>query len=168
VVWNKERDSFRANCSVYKSLTFYKHCVTVGKVWPWWLFAKCFPYYVSQCRQLLNILVGNHVISERLRQRGVSRMCQQCTMMVADSVPHMLFECECAANVRQHLWTDIIRSSPTALYQEMTRMSNIDLYIFWMSGFHSTSFIKEWSEMYINICKCVYVIYAHKVSIMTQ
>ena len=46
-------------------------------------------------------------------------------------------------------------------------MRPADLYIFWMSGFNS-GFIKEWSELYINICKYVTIIYDKKVSIMTQ
>ena len=137
----------------------------LGMYWPGWVFAKHFPGYIGQCRQMLNLLVGNHVMSERLRDKGASHICQQCTKMVSNSVPHMLYECTFVDDIRQHLWTNISNSSPIELYHEMYRMRPADLYIFWMSGFNSGS-IKEWSESYINICKYVTIIYDKKVSII--
>ena len=113
-------------------------------------------------------MTGNHVIAERLRKPAASRMCQECTIMVADSIHHtcMLFERESASHIRSPLWRCVISECPQALAVEMSNLNNSDRCMFLLSGFHSPNIIREWDMVYVNICKFIIAIYDHKVSLI--
>ena len=85
VIWNRERVKWAPISVMYINIQLYKKCVAVGNIWPWWNFTKHHPNY-------------------GLRKPAASSMCQECTIMVADSIHHMLFECESASQIRSPLW----------------------------------------------------------------
>ena len=166
VIWQRERYTYVANCNIYKSMTLYKNCISPRNVWPWWLFAKRHPCYVQKCRVMFRLLTGNNAIAERLRQAGISRTCQQCSMMVADSISHMLFECECANQTRRNLWANIIRNAPEALVEELSGMTHKVRSEFLLSGLNNSVLVYEWDSLLIAVCQFVVQMYDHKVSLM--
>ena len=168
VIWERETNTWIANCIMYRSLTLYRKCICFGIIWPWWLFTKRHPSYVKQCRVLLRLVTGTHAISERLRQLGNSRMCQQCNMMVTDSIPHMLFECQGAEDLRITMWGHVINNSPPALLLSISRMNYTDRCVFLLSGFNCSTLICEWDSVYINVCKFIVAMYDNKVSLMAS
>ena len=84
-------------------------------------FTKHLPKFTVKCKVMLRLLTDNHVMSERKRLNSSGR-CEECTMMVSDSVPHMLFECSSGHEVRTHMWNNVIMSSPPGLIDEMNKM----------------------------------------------
>ena len=136
IIWNREKCTYIANSIVYTNLVMYKHCISPGVVWPWWTFTKRHPSLVTTCRTMLRLLTGNHEIAERLRRNGTSRTCHQCTMMVTDSIPYMLFECASGSQLRRNLWSDVIINSPKVLADKMSEMNFRERSNFLLSGFY--------------------------------
>ena len=147
----------------------YKHCISSispGVVWPWWTFTKRHPSLVTTCRTMLRLLTGNHEIAERLRRNGTSRTCQQCTMMVTDSIPHMLFECASGSERRRNLWSDVINNSPKVLSDKMSEMNFRERSNFLLSGFYSPEPVIEWESMYISVSLFINTMYENKITLM--
>ena len=115
---------------------------------------------------MLRLLTGNHEIAERLRRNGTSRTCHQCTMMVTDSIPHMLFECASGSQLRRNLWSDVINNSPNVLADKMSEMNFRERSNFLLSGFYSPVPVIEWESMYISVSLFSNAMYANKITLM--
>ena len=114
----------------------------------------------------MRLITGNHVMAERRRAVGAAGRCEECTLMVSDSIPHMLFECNIGHEVRTTMWNNVIVSSPAAMVGEMIRMNINERCEFLLSGFRCSSFVPEWSLSYINVCNFITTMYDNKITSM--
>ena len=153
-----------AQIVMYKSMYMVERCVT-NYIWPWWVFASRHPRYNRECKTLIRLVTNQHCLASVTAVRAnnkrtqVSKLCQKCTMYVTEDVPHFLFVCD--TQIIEGFWHTVGSAAPRGLLLEMRNMTPSDLATFTLFGFR-LSYIPEWTNVYIAICKYIHATYTNK------
>jgi hypothetical protein len=108
-------------------------------------------------------MVGEHCLQtnpavRRRHGHGGTVLCPLCGEFQAETVQHMLFECQALQQCRDRLWRDVEVVTPRALLREMNCRQARDRAIFIFSGF-GCGYLPQWKDTYAAILNFVATMY---------
>jgi hypothetical protein len=136
-VWARENQKWSVVCRVYRSLSTMKQGIPSIKLWSWWLYVQNCPTDMHRVRIILKLLLhvnGLKYCAARYAGNGASVLCGKCNQYQAETVAHILFQCEGSVDFRSILWSDVIDMCPPALLLQMNTMTSEDKTAFLLTG----------------------------------
>ena len=157
---SKEHNAFSVTCMLFKGVQLFTRCISDIKMWSWWVFAHRHPQHSYKVRVLCRLLVGQHCLKQVVfHYNRSSPVCDLCEMYVAETAPHLLFECVYFSKSRQKLWQDVLDNAPCAMNLALNHMNSMEKSVFILSGFNC-KYVPEWSLLYsaaLNFCYYMYI-----------
>ena len=150
VVSENDLKRSKSTCRLYKSLQILNHNVLEHRLFSWWQLAYLHPRMTRACRLILKLLMNVY----QLGKNG----CELCTLEKANSVEHIVFECEINHDIRTNLWEVVLETCPHQMILEMNAMSTYQRIEFILNGFFCP-YVSEWTPLYISLCNYIYCVY---------
>ena len=160
VIISLETDRWKASCMMYSELSIYMKCVRSINVHVWWSLAKTRPNLIYKIAAILAVCMGNQ--PKGLQCNFNRKLCYLCDQRQLDSPKHILFECDAFAIYRFSKLKQIIECMPEGMRYSFRNISLDEKVILLLSGLHCEVYIKEWSNLMIEICEYVYEIYRQR------
>ena len=135
------------HCHLYKVLQYYDFKEAVGNISIRWEHAFKYPKYARKIRSVIRLLIN-------VDRYGFS-LCESCDNFVANTIEHVLFDCNANHVKREVLWNNVLELCPRALIIGLDNMSNKDLCVFILNGLNS-KYIMEWGFLYSALVTFMY------------
>lgn len=144
-------------CKMYKTLNILS--VDNYKMCTWWIHAYHDNSYAKQNQTIVRLLLNVFMYIEQI--------CPCCDLNTVNDVVHIMFVCQCNEEVRERLWKELKKNTPTELYSRIESMSLIDRTKFILNACNS-GYISEWKVMFDTLSNFIcqtYMVYKGNVDI---
>ena len=165
-VWHTENQKFNIMSTIYKSLSQFSHYVKGIKLLSWWRFAQLKTADVRKCKSIARLLLDCHglkVCQYRYKQEGInSYTCDWCNTGQAESISHVLFDCEEFHTIRADMWQRVLETCPNGLRNELIRMNSEQLTTLIITGY-CDSFTIDWIPLFSETAAFIEKMYSVRV-----
>jgi hypothetical protein len=155
-------------CSLYSSLTLTVQLSTRIEISIWWKLCRRNARLRKQCSLMIKLLTGNHSLnSGKYRHVVNTSLCQLCNSFQAESLCHMLFQCEGLNSTRSELVVKMTDAMPAAMKLELQGMTDSDKTGFILTGMNCDAVIPEWYNIYTGILVYISGMYKKRGELLT-
>ena len=165
VVWQREKQRWKATTLLYQSLSLYNETVEDMRFHVWWCYADKFPHLLSRIACVVSVLMGQQPKGVQCNLK--STRCLLCGSREKEDAMHVLFYCASLTETRVRSMHCLYSKMPPALVREFEDSSKFEvlkLIVTCLKG----SYVNEWDPVYGEMSKFVYDMYSCRRNMYNQ
>ena len=170
-ICNKDIERWKISSRFFKSLNVLNKEIISMQILPWWTHALYNPRAIWKVKVIVRLLLDVNKVNRctfKYNNESNTARCRKCNSQDAESVQHVLFDCQSTRALRESLWTKVRNVALPNLISSIEIMPSDQKLSFVLNAFRC-KYIIEWSKTYeVLLDYIVYVYNNHTRDILVQ